>query len=52
VGASIYLLLMLAFEGSGLCRIRPLLTEIVHTVLQKRSSHSAESQSNSPIDES
>jgi O-antigen/teichoic acid export membrane protein len=34
-GVSAYLSLMLAFEWMGLCRIRPLLTEIVQTVLRK-----------------
>jgi O-antigen/teichoic acid export membrane protein len=50
-GVSVYLLLMLAFEWMGLCQNRPLLTEIVQTVLRKRSSHPAELQPIPPIDE-
>jgi O-antigen/teichoic acid export membrane protein len=50
-GVSVYVLLMLAFEWIGLCQIRPLLTEIVQTVLRKRSSRPAEFQPIPPIDE-
>lgn len=50
-GISIYLMLMLAFEWMGLCQIRPLLTEIIQTVLHKRSSPQTQSKPISPIDE-
>lgn len=50
-GVSVYLALMLTFEWAGLCRIRPLLTEIVATVIRKRPLRSPESQPVAPIDE-
>ncbi len=51
-GASLYLLAVMIFEWAGYCHIRPIFTEILQTLLRKRSSQVAAPPSFASIEES